>query len=1648
MCDAREEEVVDCLLRLLPAGGCVSVGHLETYWRAKGLDDTRGSAIDFIKKRSSDFELAPGGVIRRTMTARSPPPLVSVKSPDAWRADADREEQKIRELRAMREEIRQASFQLSCARADDDDDVNAFPSLPSVASTQATQHRRSNIDPATPEFHPQSNPSSHASTATAYQPDGYSPVRDAMCHGGLVARTSEFASCAGSATTGQGARESMMRCPVSSGTAADVPLNPPSGSSFFSIVAPAAAATGGDQRQAPSPKRPAPVRFPNTTSNLPRRTPGADGEDGLMGLSSSTTPSAAHPPARNRGCADYRPQPTHDAFDEPAPRCRDELHEAGSAGLPRRHADGGYPGAVRECPREIAHLRPGALAECGDLDSKRGAMHARETAYSRPGTPAEYGGDLDSKRRAVHGLGRDDTRSLGYGAHARETAYLRPGTPAEYGGDLDSKRGALHDHGHSSVCQQQRDDTGGSGYGHALRPGTPAEYGGDLDSKRRVIQNHDHASVYQQQRGDTGGSGCGAHARETAHPRPGTPTRDRDNAPVYQQQRGDNRGSVYGAHARETPQLAPSPLAAARGGAAPDDDERRAMRDRYQHRPGAAAKHRIDQSPPLTAAADPGPTRAPGGRGPPAPAGGGDCLPPNTKEQGAAAPAAEGATAVSRELFDGSPARPAENAGAGARASGVHTQRGASHRTDGVAKDESTTSFEHQTASYREDGVAGNDGMTSFAQQATSHRTDGFAKNESTTSFEHQTASYQADGVARNESTASFEQRIASYRTEDDAAKIDSTTSFGQQTASYQAGGVARGNEHMASSGQQTAPHPAAGAAGTEGPALLEQGATPHRPGGAAAAGEGATSFEQRIASYQTFPIEPGSAQKPAAAATPEQLLGASPGGDRSSPALRRTAANEANAPRCNRSPTLQPGGRALNNPAFAGGAGASPSSTAGEEGGELVACVPVGDRSRRSEVAPLVLHQGGGCCVARSDSVGGGAGQAGGGNGCCVPALQPTGGCKPASESDGWPPGECGGLPGHIEREISAISTRQEILLGLLRGHRCGSSAASPAAGPKQHPAPPSFSCLHLPTAAQQPTNASSLPSSRRSSHHRHPSPPPSVSSVQPSRIALPGQVPGFMERQSPSPAKGCSWEQSVVVFMEQAVADRGFEPVARVVGKWLGARVEQYKRTHSLATSPAASPSADTQQLRPLADSNLPRRHEHHAPCVAQGNSRRPYQPADATNSNLAAARNEELVDAVLPRRHEHLAQCVAQGSRRPDQHADATNSHLVVAAARNEQPDVHPGQTTHILRSAARGSEHTRVEPRGKQQAFESDSGSQCSPSHRGLQATPYPDEAGEAHPLPPATPPQDFLAHPSSSSAKAAPTTATPTAAAPGAGGGGHQETRRAAGGFWGGEDAHRSDSKQARDDDAGGACVPPGDSQTARKLPPRPPGKAGGGVQRPGEEAAKKQPPTSPPVGGSLGGKLLIPLAYTPHQEYRGVIDYLSKQPFGPSSQPPKDRINPVYTHSVQVSVSSLAAGAPRDIVACAPKLFSTDDGAAGQWFSVRLLHCRVVPTHYTLAYSVPPDVRAGEQPCRKPRTWSLEASADGVDYRSLCTHADDDAFGPGDRPHDVVVSFKLHNPDQDRFYQYFRVVQQGPNAAGTHHFCASGFEVYGILDMS
>jgi hypothetical protein len=121
----------------------------------------------------------------------------------------------------------------------------------------------------------------------------------------------------------------------------------------------------------------------------------------------------------------------------------------------------------------------------------------------------------------------------------------------------------------------------------------------------------------------------------------------------------------------------------------------------------------------------------------------------------------------------------------------------------------------------------------------------------------------------------------------------------------------------------------------------------------------------------------------------------------------------------------------------------------------------------------------------------------------------------------------------------------------------------------------------------------------------------------------------------------------------------------------------------------------------------------------------------------------------------------------------------------------------------------------------------------------------------------------------------------------------------------------------------------------------------------------------------------------------------------------------------------------------ASPLYNQTASAANSWMAVDLKAARLVPNHYALRSDMNDSGR------HKLRSWRLEASNDGQAWTILRAHSSDANLGDG--PMSVAAWPLDAAAVAGRSFRHFRIVQTGPNSAGTNHLMCAGIELYGVL---
>lgn len=138
---------------------------------------------------------------------------------------------------------------------------------------------------------------------------------------------------------------------------------------------------------------------------------------------------------------------------------------------------------------------------------------------------------------------------------------------------------------------------------------------------------------------------------------------------------------------------------------------------------------------------------------------------------------------------------------------------------------------------------------------------------------------------------------------------------------------------------------------------------------------------------------------------------------------------------------------------------------------------------------------------------------------------------------------------------------------------------------------------------------------------------------------------------------------------------------------------------------------------------------------------------------------------------------------------------------------------------------------------------------------------------------------------------------------------------------------------------------------------------------------------------------------------------------------------------VKVHSSSLAKGSRATLVDKAPSETWTNDIPCS-WISIDLgPYRKVTPTYYTLRHGL--NYKADSL-----RTWDLQGSTDGVNWKTIKRHANDRSLNA---PF-AHASWPIPGPVEG--YRFFRILQNGHNSSNHNFLALSGFEFYGWLDVT
>jgi hypothetical protein len=171
-------------------------------------------------------------------------------------------------------------------------------------------------------------------------------------------------------------------------------------------------------------------------------------------------------------------------------------------------------------------------------------------------------------------------------------------------------------------------------------------------------------------------------------------------------------------------------------------------------------------------------------------------------------------------------------------------------------------------------------------------------------------------------------------------------------------------------------------------------------------------------------------------------------------------------------------------------------------------------------------------------------------------------------------------------------------------------------------------------------------------------------------------------------------------------------------------------------------------------------------------------------------------------------------------------------------------------------------------------------------------------------------------------------------------------------------------------------------------------------------------------------------ANTVHPDiFQGVIGWIATN----SSREPWR--NAHIAGRVKVHSSSLAKGSRSTLVDKSPSEVWTNDIPCS-WISIDLgPYRKITLTYYTLRHGL--NYKADSL-----RTWDLQGSNDGINWKTLRRHANDRSLNA---PF-AAASWPIQAPTEG--YRFFRILQTGHNSSNHNFLALSGFEFYGWLDIS
>jgi len=160
--------------------------------------------------------------------------------------------------------------------------------------------------------------------------------------------------------------------------------------------------------------------------------------------------------------------------------------------------------------------------------------------------------------------------------------------------------------------------------------------------------------------------------------------------------------------------------------------------------------------------------------------------------------------------------------------------------------------------------------------------------------------------------------------------------------------------------------------------------------------------------------------------------------------------------------------------------------------------------------------------------------------------------------------------------------------------------------------------------------------------------------------------------------------------------------------------------------------------------------------------------------------------------------------------------------------------------------------------------------------------------------------------------------------------------------------------------------------------------------------------------------------------FKGIIGWIS------TNHGRTNYRNPHNTGKVKVHSSSLAKGSLWVLVDSTPSDVWTKD-VPSSWFSIDFgPHRRVTVSNYSLRHG-------GNYVADTLRSWELQGSIDGVNWKSISKHTNDTSLNGPYASH----SWEIINSNAS--YRFFRVLQIGRNSSNRNFLVLSGFEFFGVL---